>query len=218
MGRCGARQNRAASPSSTFRPNTTKAQDAKGATHAGPYSVPCLPPLHPRQPPELTGTSRYLSSILIWQVWHRKVLVLRGGEARRQRFPEPPVAFNLPAPPLTAVAKVTGSWGKVADPRPAPPEAQGAREARPQAASFCRFRRSCGPTSAAAGRLKKASSAGLDWPSPAPGHPMNPSAINPRATGSGWLWAAPARRPPRPVPPRPMQCGRKPSEVAWGLC
>ena len=61
LGTCGARWNRPASPSSTFRPSPTKAQGANGATHAGPYYVPCLPPYTPPQPPGLIG-SRAISS------------------------------------------------------------------------------------------------------------------------------------------------------------
>ena len=51
-----------------------------------------------------------------------------------------------------AVSQLTSSRGKVGMPLAAPPEAQGAREARPEAPPFCRLRCRCCPTSAPAGR------------------------------------------------------------------
>jgi len=152
LGTCGARWHRPASPSSTFRPSPTKAQGANGGPHAGPYSVPSLPPYTPPQPPELLGTLSPLESIVNGQVWLPKNMVKMGEKARGNTFPHPPRAFNLPAPPPPANAQLTSSWGKDVPPLIAPPEAQGAREARPEAPPFCRLRCRCCPTSAPAGR------------------------------------------------------------------
>ena len=73
------------------------------------------------------------------QVWSSKNMVKMGGKARGSTSPHPPRAFNLPAPPPPAVAQLTSSWGKDAPPLVAPPEAKGAREARPEAPPFCRL-------------------------------------------------------------------------------
>ena len=108
LGTCGARWNRPASPSSTFRPSPTKAQGANGATHAGPYLVPCLPPYTPPQPPELIGTLEPLESIVNRQVWLPKNMVKMGEKARGNTFPHPPRAFNLPAT-ATHVHEPTGA-------------------------------------------------------------------------------------------------------------
>eukprot|EP00964_Phaeocystis_antarctica_P037667 scaffold21527_cov58-Phaeocystis_antarctica.AAC.5 len=79
-------------------------------------------------------------------------MVKIGGKARGNAFPHPPTAFNLPAPPPAANAQLTSSWGEDDLPLIAPPEAQGDREARPEAPPVCRFRCRCCPTSAPAGR------------------------------------------------------------------
>eukprot|EP00964_Phaeocystis_antarctica_P013923 scaffold7649_cov36-Phaeocystis_antarctica.AAC.1 len=94
--------------------------------------------------------------------------------ARGNTFPHPPRAFNLPVPPPPANGQLTGSWGEDAPPLIAPPEAQGDREARPEAPPFCRLRCRCCPTSAPAGRCKKAASAVPEWPSPSFTRSLNP--------------------------------------------
>ena len=152
LGTCGARWNRPASPSSTFRPSPTKAQGANGGPHAGPYCVPCLAPYTPPQPPGLIGTFDPMSATCNGQVSPPKNMVKMGETARGKTFPHPLSAFHLPAPPHPAVAQLTSSWGKGAPPLVAPPEAQGAQGARPEAPPFCRSRCRCSPTSAPAAR------------------------------------------------------------------
>ena len=93
-----------------------------------------------------------MSATFNGQVWLPNKMVKMGGKARGKPFPHPPSAFHLPAPPPPAVAQLTSSWGKDVPPLVAPPEAQGAREARPEAPPFCRFRGRCCPTSAPAAR------------------------------------------------------------------
>ena len=85
------------------------------------------------------------------QVRLPKNMVKMGGKARGKLIPHPPSAFHLPAPPPPAVALLTGSWGKDAPPLVAPPEAQGAREARPEAPPLGRYSRRCCPTSSPGG-------------------------------------------------------------------
>ena len=79
-----------------------------------------------------------MSATFNGQVWLPNKMVKMGGKARGKPFPHPPSAFHLPAPPPPAVAQLTSSWGKDASPLVALPEAQGAREARPEAPLFCR--------------------------------------------------------------------------------
>ena len=93
-----------------------------------------------------------MSATFNGQVWLPNKMVKMGGKARGKPFFHPPSAFHLPAPPPPAVAQLTSSWGKDASPLVAPPEAQGAREARPEAPLFCRLWRRCCPTSAPAAR------------------------------------------------------------------
>ena len=80
-----------------------------------------------------------MSATFNGQVWLPNNMVKMGGKARGKPFPQPPSAFHLPAPPPPAVAQLTSSWGKDASPLVAPPEAQGARDARPEAPPFCRL-------------------------------------------------------------------------------
>ena len=80
-----------------------------------------------------------MSATFNGQVWLPNKMVKMGGKARGKPFPQPPSAFHLPAPPPLAVAQLTSSWGKDASPLVAPPEAQGARDARPEAPPFCRL-------------------------------------------------------------------------------
>ena len=123
-------------------------------------------------------------------------------------------AARLCPPPARAFApnaasQLTSSWGKVGMPLASLLEAQGALDARIEAAPFCQFRSHIWPTQGRSWQVKLAAAAASQGLSLTSGHPTNPIGHSPRATGPGWLWAGRTRH-PFPAPRRGAEANGRP--------
>ena len=138
---------------------------------------------------------------------------------------EAPAAVSLvgsPASPTIAQRNAHAprdrSLGQAATPFVAPPEAQGKREAWPEAALVCMCRtRSC-PTSITGDGRTRATGAVFQWPSQPAGQLRKPQATKPRAIGPNGSGPALTAALPACVPASPDAHGKPGLARAPGLC